>query len=549
MKKPKPVLLLQLLLLQISLSAQVQWYQSQDGNNPPPNGTVGTSVQSLTSHSFLACYQWRINNDQFTWKISKSHTNGTEQRTFFITGTTAQVEVKTGHRNAVYVFERNFPLGQNAEYTIYKLDTNLNIRSQRNIDFPNSFNIFNMNAFELDQDDNLYFAGDGQYPNGPGFSPASFVMKTDKNLVTRWSRMDSTQTCYSRLNIDRLGYVWMIADFYTFFPDIYISKIAPNGQLVRTTTLHTDAGRYNLLSTFDNNDNLLIYGGKFVGDTAQAVFLYKISRLTGRAQYSKTYFTSIATQLYDWKVDHHGDIFSLVSQYSGPGNQLCKISSINSENGNIRWNKSFKYAQDSCNLFKLVMNEGERFYAVGEKRYHDILSRGFALRMKKNGQSEGNYIAPDSVAFQRSHWLSDGITDGNDQLISIGNTDDLDTITYQSSYFRSFAVKFGGNKNDNHNCNNDNAMAPVNPAEETTLSKLVVYPNPVQNQLAVVNLTPNEYDRLAVYSIQGALVLQSSISGTSAKMDVTALKNGVYLVVLRSSLTQKEKSATFVLSH
>jgi Secretion system C-terminal sorting domain len=553
MKMAKPLLLLQLLLLQLILSAQVQWYQNQDGNSLPPNGTTGVSLQALTTHSFVACYQWTIHNDDYTWKISKSHINGTEQRTFFITGPSAQVEIKVGQHYSIYVLERSFPFGQNTAYTVYQLDSNLNIKAQRDIAFPNSFNVFNMNAFELDNAGNVYFAGDGQYPDGPGFRPASFVLKTDKNLVTQWSRMDSTQTSFTRLHIDRWGQVLVIADFYSFFPDVRLTRISPNGKHAQTTTIHTNAGRFNLFSTLDDDENLLLYGGKFIGDTAQAMYLYKVSHLNGRIIYSKTHFTSAGSQLNDLKVDGHGNIFCLVSQYFGPGNQVARISRINSYNGNISWNRSFSYAEDSCNLFKLVMNENDQFYAVGEKKRRDIFSRGFAVRLKRNGQSDGNYTGPDSVAFQRSHWLVDGIIDRNNQLIALGNTNDLDTITSQSSYFRSFAVRFGTNNNNNHNNNNDCNSArrgediPV--AEESNLNNpLVIYPNPVQNQLIVANLPAGEYDRMVVYSLQGGRLLQQSINGMTARMNVTALPNGTYLLVLHSNASSKEKSIKFVVS-
>ena len=550
MEIPKLFLFLLLLLLQLTLSAQIQWYQNQDGNNPPPNGTVGVSVQTLTPNSFVACYQWKIQNDDYTWKISKSHINGTEQRTFFITGPSAQVEIKVGQHNSVYVLERTFPLGQNAAYIVYKLDSNLNIKAQRTIEFPNSFNTFNMNAFELDNAGNVYFAGDGQYPNGPGFSPASFVLKMDKNLVTQWRRMDSTQTSFTRLHIDRWGRVLVIADFYTFFPDVRITRISSNGQHAQTMTIHTNPGRFNLFSTLDDDENLLLYGGKFVGDNAQAMFLYKISHLSGRIIYSKTHFTSIGSQLNDLKVDGHGNIFCLVSQYFGPGNQTARISRINSYNGNISWNRSFSYAQDSCNLFKLVMNESDQFYVVGEKRRRDIFSRGFAMRLKRNGQNDGNYTAPDSVAFQRSHWLVNGIIDRNNQLIAIGNTNDLDTLTNLSTYFRAFAVRFGSNNNNNTNdCNIARRGEDIPQAEEITSDNpLVIYPNPVQNQLILANLNDGEYDRMTIYNLQGARLLQQSVKGTATWMDVTALPDGVYLMMLHSPASSKEKSIKFVVS-
>ncbi len=539
-----------LLLISLCLgsSAQVQWYQNQDANNAPPNATVGTSVQQLTSSSFVACYQWTINYDQFTWKISKSNIAGQEQASFLITGTTAWVEMKTGkHNNAVYVFERDFPLGQNAQYTIYKLDTNLNVTAQRNIEFPNSFNIFNMNAFELDNSNNLYFAGDGQYPVGPGFSPASFVIKTDRNLVTKWSKMDSIQAAYTRLHIDRRGYVLVINDFYSFFPDIRLKIISPNGQQSLSTTISTDPGRYSLFSSLDDDENLLLYGDKSITDSTQGIYLYKISRRTGRAIYRRTLFTSPGTQFIDLKLDKYGNLFSLVHQNMNSDRRLCKVSRINPYNGAVYWNRSFRFAEDSCNLFKLVLNESDRFYVVGERKSNTYFSKGFMIRMKKNGQGDSRFISPDSVCFQRSHWLSDGMSDRNNQLIAIGGTEDLDTTTFLSTYIRAFAVRFANNNCNENGRPSETTTEETGTEEETTMdTKWVVYPNPVQNELAIANLKPDEYEKLAVYNMQGTLVLQQTIKGTTTRVDVSTLTDGVYLLVLRSSGSKHEKSTKFM---
>ena len=535
-------------VMQLSLNAQVQWYQNQDGNNPPPNGTVATAVQKFTAKSFIACYLWSTINEQNTWKISKSHTNGTEQKIFFITGTTAIAEVRVGRYNTVYVLQRSFPFGQNSVYIIYKLDSNLVVKAQRSIQFPNSFNIFNLNAFELDAWDNVYVAGDGQYPNGPGFSPASFVLKANKNLETQWSKMDSTETSYTRLLIDRWGRVLVTEDYYTFFPQVRIKRFAYNGQPLNSFIAYTDAGRYSVNTLLDNDDNIIMYGGKMVGDNSQAMFLKRISRISGKTAYSKTHFTATSSQLNDFKTDQHGNIFTLMTLYFGPDNQQCRISRINLANGNISWNRSMNYAEDSCNLTRLVMNSNDYFYAIGEKRYHNYFSKGFALRIKKNGQLNGNFPAPDSVAFQRSHSLADGIIDNNNQLIAIGNTSDFDTTNYSSSYSRSFAVRFG---NNNNNCLGKGEAEAVTEATEETekvelTSKLVIYPNPVQNQLTVSNPNPEEYDQVTVYNMQGAMLQQQAFGTTMTRMDISQLPDGVYLLSLRSSATLKEKSIKFV---
>ena len=553
MKTPKSLLLLLLLLLQLTLSAQVQWYQNQDGNNQLPVGTVATTVQSLTPSSFAACYLWKTENDVYTWKISKTHLNGTEQKTFFVSGTTSLTEIRTGKFNSLYVLQRNFPLGQNAGYLLYKLDSNLNIRVQKTISFPKGFNIFNLNCFEVDKSDNVYLAGDGQYPDGPGYGFASFVLKTNKNLATQWSRMDSTQTSYSRLHIDRWGRVIVVEDFFTFFPNVKITRISSNGQHVQQVNIETDPGRYSLFSSLDDNDNLLIYGGKTVSDTLQAMYLYKISRINGTVLYRKTHFKAQGSQLNDLKIDRNGKLYALVTIYNA-GQQFCRISRINSKHGFISWNHSMPYSQDSCNLVKLVVNESYRFYAIGQRMSGTYLSKGFAVRMKKSGQMDGEIPSPDSSAFQRLHWLADGIFDKNNQLIVIGGTSDFDTTIYMNTYLRAFAVRYG----NNNNCNNRTVKGEVETAvfenktteaesEKVVLStSLVIYPNPVQGRLTVSGLQ-DEYDKVTVFNMQGAIVLQQEIRGSLARMDVSALTDGVYVLVLRSSVTFKEKSLKFVI--
>lgn len=553
MKTPKPLLLLQLLLLQLTLSSQVQWYQNQDGNNQLPSGTMATSVQAFTSTSFAACYLWRTEQDTYTWKISKTHINGTEQKTFFVSGTTSLAEIRVGKYNSVYVLQRNFPIGQNPEYILYRLDSNLQIKAEKTISFSNGYNIFNMGCFELDKYDNVYLAGDGQYSDGPGFGFASFVLKTDKKLVSQWQRIDSIQTSYSRLHVDRWGRVIVLEDFYGFFPDLHIKRISPNGQYVQNITIETDPGRYSLFSALDDDDNLFVYGGKSIGDTAQAMYLYKISRMNGAVLYRKTLFKAPGSQINDVKFDRHGKMYALLTMYLENGTQLCRISRINGNNGHITWNHSMPFAQDSCNLAKLVVNDNDRFYVVGQRISNNYFSKGFAIRMRKSGQMDGEFPSPDSVAYQRLHWLADGIADKNNQLIAVGGTSDLDTTTFMNTYLRAFAVRYG-----NNNCNNmagkgnqmtESAAAVTDepdPEKLTTSPGLAIYPNPVQTRLTVTGLQQEEYDKITVYNMQGAVVLQQTANANLARMDISSLADGVYLLVLRSSATMKEKSMKFV---
>lgn len=556
MKTPKSFILLCLLGFQLSLPAQVQWYQNQDANSPQPSATVATTIKHFNANTFMACYLWSTTDEQNTWKISKSSTNGSELKTFFVTGIYSTVEFKVGRNKCVYVFERSFTPEYAPQYIVYKLDANLNVTGQRNIEFPNGFIIYTINAFELDDLSNVYFAGNGQYPNANGgVSSASFVLKTSKQLENQWSRMDSTETSYTQLLIDRWGRVLVTEDYFSSFPAVRIKRFAYNGHSLSTFTINTDIGRYSVNTALDNDDNILMYGGKTVNDTSQAMYLKKISRVSGNVVYSKTHFTAPSLQLNDFKTDRYGNIFTLATQNNGPGNQKCKISRINLSNGTIAWNRTMNYAEDSCNLTRLVINDNDRFYAVGERRSCTYFSKGFAVRVKKNGgQLDGNFPAPDSVAFQRSHWLADGFIDNNNRLIAIGSTTDFDTTTYNSSYFRSFAVQFGNNNCYNRGGEESESVNEEMPTEGITEEKdpvklntqLVIYPNPVQSQLTVSNINPEEYNRVIIYNMQGAQLLEQTVNKSISRIDINNLTDGVYLLVLRSSVSLKEKAIKFV---
>jgi Secretion system C-terminal sorting domain len=553
MKTPKSLLLLLCISLQTALSAQVQWYQSQNGNNPPPYGTYGSCAKSFTPNSFVACYQWSANNEEYTWKVSKSHINGNEQKTFFITGTWASVEMRTGENNSLYVLLRNFPMGQDAEFTIYKLDTNLVVRGQKRISFPNNFSIFNINAFELDESDNVYVAGDGQYLDGGNLNPASFLVKTDRSLRVRWSRVDSSETSFSRLHIDPTGKVVVIEDSYSFFPEVRIKKYSANGSIVSAKSIMMDPARFNLLSKMDDAGNLYLYGGKMSGDTAQSMYLMKMDRNRGNVVYNKTYYSCLGLQLCDLKIDRNGGIFNLVSQYMSNGEIQSTISRINTNNGNMSWNQNYPFATDSSMLVKLVVDGTDRFYAIGERRSQSFFAKGYVMRMRKNGLQEGTYNGPDSINAQRSFTLVDGFTDRNDQLISIGNTNDFDPYTYSSTYFKAFATKFGQDQH-HHNCDDKGvaiadvakATAEADGEEVLSATKLSIFPNPVQDLVTVTQEKPDEFDRITVYNMEGAVIMQQSMKGTAARMDVSSFSNGVYLMVLRSSQTMKEKNLKFV---
>ena len=547
MKAPKPLLLAGWLVLHQLAFAQVQWYQNQDGQNVSPFGTYASSIFPLGSHSFVACYQWQVNNDEYTWKISKTGLNGTEQNSFLVTGIMAQAEIRVGRDQTVYVLKRNYPYGQNPEYRIYRLSSNLSLLSEKLISLPGDFGIINLNAFEIDNEGNVYLAGDGQYPDGPGFSMASFVMKTSKTFVTRWSRMDSVQTSYTRLHVDNQQRVTLIEDFYSMYPAIKVIRINKTGTQATAVTVVPDSMRYNLYSLIDKKNNLFLYGGKMVNDSVQAAFLCKLPANAGSLHFRKTIHTAPSSLMNDIRIDPGGRMFGLATLYF-PDEIETRITRINPANGQFIWNKKISFRADSCQFSKLIVDQSDRFYAVGDKKSGAYFAKGFALRMKKNGQTDGQLPAPDSAAFQRVHSLIDGIIGDGRELIAIGNTNDFDTTIYNSTYNRAFAVRFGGQHCEQETSRNTVEETSTTATAETTVTKLQLYPNPVQDQLRVSGLNPDEFDKLFVYNMQGAVLYQQKISTPSAVLDLTNLSGGVYLLVLKSSVSLKEKTIKFLVS-
>ena len=80
----------------------------------------------------------------------------------------------------------------------------------------------------------------------------------------------------------------------------------------------------------------------------------------------------------------------------------------------------------------------------------------------------------------------------------------------------------------------------------TAETKLLVYPNPVQDLLTVSNLKTENFDRISVYNMQGAVVLQQTAKEDATRLDVSTLPDGVYLLVFRSTVSFKEKSMKIV---
>ena len=73
-----------------------------------------------------------------------------------------------------------------------------------------------------------------------------------------------------------------------------------------------------------------------------------------------------------------------------------------------------------------------------------------------------------------------------------------------------------------------------------------IYTSSAQNQLIITNLKQDEYDRITVVNMQGAVVLKQNVNAAAVRFDISNLVEGLYLLVLHSSATMKEKSVKFV---
>jgi hypothetical protein len=79
----------------------------------------------------------------------------------------------------------------------------------------------------------------------------------------------------------------------------------------------------------------------------------------------------------------------------------------------------------------------------------------------------------------------------------------------------------------------------VNPAQAVAVSF-------AQNQIVITNLEEQDFDRILVFNMQGSLVLKQNVESAKATLDLIPFNEGVYLLVLRSSKQNAEKTIKFV---
>ena len=194
-------------------------------------------------------------------------------------------------------------------------------------------------------------------------------------------------------------------------------------------------------------------------------------------------------------------------------------------------------------------------FLLGEKRSGSYDSKGLAVQVKRNGQRGDAFISPDSVAFARSHTLFQGIADAQEGLIAIGNTNDLDTLTGSSTYFRAFAL---GNtkRRHGHGCGQDDRSTAIaesvaaSPAladsvKSEKVTKPMVYPNPATDRITVRLPDAGGYYQVQIYDLQGHLQATQRSTGNTASFDLSRFASGIYMMVFRTSTGVTETPVRF----
>jgi hypothetical protein len=87
--------------------------------------------------------------------------------------------------------------------------------------------------------------------------------------------------------------------------------------------------------------------------------------------------------------------------------------------------------------------------------------------------------------------------------------------------------------------NNSSSQGTINAGQDVNISF-------AQNILSITNLQEDSYDRILVFNMQGSVILKQEIKVANTTVDLVPFNEGVYLLVLRSTGSMKEKTVKFV---
>jgi hypothetical protein len=99
---------------------------------------------------------------------------------------------------------------------------------------------------------------------------------------------------------------------------------------------------------------------------------------------------------------------------------------------------------------------------------------------------------------------------------------------------------FQGNLTFNMILNTDNIVKSINTVTSVykeELTNAIIYPNPAYHELYVHIPCGLEFRKVFIYNIEGTLVLEEDINAKTAKINISSLPTGVYLIKLRNSKT------------
>jgi hypothetical protein len=75
-------------------------------------------------------------------------------------------------------------------------------------------------------------------------------------------------------------------------------------------------------------------------------------------------------------------------------------------------------------------------------------------------------------------------------------------------------------------------LSSVNFIQETSIGGIRFYPNPIKNKLFIESINGENFDKISVFNLEGALVLSSS---NTEEVDLSNLNSGVYFIKIQNN--------------
>jgi len=206
------------------------------------------------------------------------------------------------------------------------------------------------------------------------------------------------------------------------------------------------------------------------------------------------------------------------------------------EQGNILWEKYFRKTLDTNGLAG-VLTIWDRPHGVIEKTNGDII---FGSRI--NGNRATGLVRTDSL--------------GNVKWSRIISTNYGDSLLYYSYIFNlknpigegallvgrvhtkgAFLIRTDSLGCTLPNCLDTTLHVGIKEILELKEKKLIVYPNPAQNQIQIaINQQGAMVKQIIVYNISGKEIIRRSANNYVVNIDISSLTKGVYIVKVESNM-------------